>query len=82
MNNLKREYPCKDWWWIRTDTKIDRSDITNKTTRSLEKSIESLKFAMKFTRDSEQLKLDQQRLDKYCEELEGRKINLREGDIF
>lgn len=82
MSNLKREYPCNDWWWIDPELGGNPSKVKNRTTRALEKGIESCKFAMKWTSDSEQLEKDQKRLDALCEELEDRKINPREGDIF
>ena len=89
MTKTKREYPCDDWWWIDPELGGNPSKVKNRTTRSLEKGIESLKFAMKWTDyNSEecirynQLYNDQRRLDLLCEELEDRKINPREGDIF
>jgi hypothetical protein len=35
MSNTKREYPCKDWWWI--DPEIGGNHLSkNRTTRALE----------------------------------------------
>lgn len=82
MSNTKREYPCKDWWWIDPEIGGNPLKVKNRTTRALEEDIESYKFAMKWTSDSEQLKYDQKALDVLCEELEHRKINPREGDVF
>ena len=82
MTKVKREYPCEDWWWIDPEKGGPPYELENRTTRAIEKSIESYKFAMKWTDDPEQLKKDQKRLDALCEELEDRKINPREGDIF
>ena len=81
MSNTKREYPCKDWWWI--DPEIGGVHLSNRTTRAIEKWKESTILSLSlYGSDSEEGRKDQRDLDKYCEELESRKINPREGDVF
>ena len=83
MTNVKREYPCEDWWWIDPEKGGPPYELENRTTRAIEKSIESYKFAMTiYDKGSEDYNLCLKDLERNLKELEDRKINPREGDIF
>ena len=83
MKKLKREYPCNDWWWIDPELGGNPRKLKNRTTRALRKDVESSKFAMTiYDKGSKSYNLCRIDLDRTLEELEDRKINPREGDIF